>query len=497
MGLDNPVEFPWIEISGAMGIGKTRLVRAAISGRGTRVIHVLASRLACRRPLGFMRQLIESCMGTLCTNSMWLSGLDAFEAALAALSTDVEMFAEVLWPLIAPEGTVEVSREDPATRRRRLERGLSVFMEALGQAHACLLWLDSYELADAASAELLESIARTGVPENIQFVVLQRTDARAAVFPTTQMTLSGLSDANAEQLLTQQLLGTLLPDGLRNELLQRAEGVPLFIEEMIQSMRENGTLAGPADGPWQFSPTSSGSHAPLPASIRAAMTSRLDRLSNEAGLILCEASIQGSEFHPEVIRRLHQDARDDAGHESVDAIFAELQRLGLVESRSVGTTEVLAFSNPIMEDVCYERLVPADRKSLHQRTASILLDMAGNDGHVSSDLLAHHYEAAELWREAAESYLRSGDSAADLFVNTGAVSHYRHSLSAAGKVSDSAGVVNRLLAPAHERLAALALRMGDYALAHTHAVALCRAAPSSRELAEGYRMRALAARYKG
>ena len=488
---------PWIEISGAMGVGKTRLVRASIDTHDAEVIHVAASRLACQRPLGFIRQLMDACMRSFSSNPNWAADLDTFETALETLGPDVEIFAEVLWPFVAPEGTYDAPREDPATRRRRAERGLTVFLEGLGTRREHLLWLDGYDLVDEESASILESIAQTDVPEDVQFVITRRPGDRAPVFPDSLVTLEGLPHDDARLLLNLHLKGATLPDPIQEELLQRAEGVPLFIEEMVQSMRYEAALSGPATGPWTYTPVTQAGQTPLPASIRAAMTTRLDRLSDEAGRVLSEASVQGAEFQPEVIRRLHKKIDTDGDDNSVDAIFAELQQQGLVEVLHAGDGDMLAFCNPIMEDVCYERLVASDRKALHQKTAELLCDIAGGETNVAPDTLAHHFDAAEIWERAFHAHICAGNAAADLFANTRARNDYTAALQAAEKVSGSTGDVNRLKAGAHERLATLHLRLGNYGDALSHADALCETAPSSRELAEGFRMRALATRYKG
>lgn len=101
-------------------------------------------------------------------------------------------------------------------------------------------------------------------------------------------------------------------------------------------------------------------------------------------------------------------------------------------------------------------------KALHLETAELLCDIAAGETSVAPETLAHHFDAAELWERAFHAHICTGNAAADLFANTRAGDDYSAALQAAEKVTASTGDVKRLKAGAHERLATLHLRLGNY-----------------------------------
>ncbi|HEV8307790.1 MAG TPA: adenylate/guanylate cyclase domain-containing protein [Methylomirabilota bacterium] len=480
----------WIEIRGEMGIGKTRLVEEATRRlTDVRLVAVVATPEARRRPFGLARRLVLAVVRDLTGDAAPPATRPAFAGALAPLGPALSPFLDALWHLAAPSRLgVPAPDPDPQTLRRMVERGVATLLRELAtHAPDVAVGLDSYELADEASVELLESMGAEPTGWPMPVIVTARDEARPPHELSVVIQLGRLGDEAAGVLLDRLVGDVTLPAGLRRDILDRAAGVPLFIEEMMRSLVDQKILAQTGDGRWRWSAQAEPASVSLPASIRAAMVARLDRLPRAEADLLGQCAVQGVEFDPGVTELVRQaPARRGP---PVAELLPGLRRRDLITDLGAGRW---GFRQPLFQEACYETLLLRERRALHAETAAALCERGGGLDGVAPELLAHHFERAESWAEAALANLRAGDRAAELFVNPEAIRRYARALEMIGRLATPTEAEGRLAVLAHGGAARVHLRVGAYGLAEEHAQRMRSLAARAGDRAEGDRLVAAA-----
>lgn len=405
----------WVEVVGDIGLGKTRVVRAALAGLSDRrTLIVTVTPAISRRPLGMLRRLIRSLLGEADPDFASVEALSTFREHLSRLDDRLETYALALWYLAAPSRlAVPPPQEAPEAFRRTVEIGTSLLLNASARALPDLIcFIDGYGQADDPSVDLLEQHAGKPDASIPPIITATRPTPRESRITKAVLKLDPLDESSAESLLDALTVGVTLPAEVRSSILRRAAGVPLFLEEIVRGLVESGGLVE-ADAATPIR---------LPSSLRAAMVSRLDRLPNPERELLGFCSVQGTEFRVPVLDRVYR--AEKSGEPNVLPVLEELQRRGVVTCAIMAGDATVHFVQPLMQEACYQMLLRRDRKRLHALTATALCDIAGGETSVEPELLAHHYKRSENWEPAAAAQLRAADRTADLFLNEEALAAY-------------------------------------------------------------------------
>ena len=487
----------WIETRGEMGIGKTRLVREAQGKSGRYLFRVLATTDACRRPFGLARLLVYAVVREVSGQNVRPETAESFaEILLEVLGAGVDPFMDALWYLAAPSRlAVPAPDPDPESLRLTLNQGLITLIEQLGvYAPGLTLFVDSYELADDASAELLESLAMRAEGCPLPTIVASRNRERVSPHPDDIIHLTPLADEDVTTLLNVLVHGAELPDDMRHNLVMRAGGIPSYLEEMVRLLVDDGVLTPHEDGvTWVYS--SDVPAVTLPTSILAAMISRLDRLERPMRNLLCQCAVQGVEFAPEVTEIMFRTVGDQDESSHVRTWLDELDQRGFV-SRGRGDAWWV-FRQPLMQEACYETLLLRDRRVLHAKTADALCAVAGGKHAVASELLAFHYERAEMWPEAAHASLSAGDRASDVFLNQDAIQRYDKAIALFLNIDQLSEADAHAKTLVYQGAARVQLRIGGYEIAEAHAKAMAAHSGLATDRAESDRLIASACLHTG
>ena len=199
------------------------------------------------------------------------------------------------------------------------------------------------------------------------------------------ITLDALSPAETTTLISRLLDVDDLPDELRARVVQRSEGNPLFCEEFLRMLIDEGRVER-VDDRWRA--TQSAADVRVPESIHALLAARLDGLADPVRRAMQVASIVGERFAASDLRGLAPD---------VDAplALAGLRRAGLVvEDREAREPERYRFRHLLMRDVAYAGMPKALRADLHEAFAASLERSVGDRRDEFAEILAHHAERA-------------------------------------------------------------------------------------------------------
>jgi len=284
-----------------------------------------------------------------------------------------------------------------------------------------LVLAQDLQWADDATLGLLTelSAALAGVP--MLLLATTRTDrAVPAALQTRALELAALDEASA-RLMVQAMLKEADPGAeVVPRIVQVAEGIPLYLEELAQEF-----VASPG-----LDAVLQGSRA-LPETLATLIQSRLDRLP-ELRPIVRTAAVVGRVFSPQLVEQLV-----DSGPAIVEAA-SRLVNQGLWDRNSEsGEPLSLRFRHALIQDAVYHSMLANERAEIHSRVADVLRDQFSGDPAGAPEVVGHHLAMAGRSLDAARCYLQASQSAAARSLFADAVVHGREGLTLAHKAPES------------------------------------------------------------
>jgi class 3 adenylate cyclase/predicted ATPase len=252
----------------------------------------------------------------------------------------------------------------------------------------------------------------------------------------TQLRLDPLGKESAEDMLS-----SLLGDGkdltlLKRLIIQRTEGTPFFMEEIIQALFEDGVLQGSGT----VTLAKSMSAVQVPATVQAVLAARIDRLPADEKELLQTLAVLGREFSLDLVQRVMLYIDND-----LHRMLGNLQTAEFIyEQPAAGGIEYI-FKHALTQEVAYKALLVTRRKFLHERAGSTLESMfaAQLDDHL--DELAHHYSLTDNFEKAVEYLGRAGQQALQRSGYMDAITSLGKGLNLVQKLSDSLETVHHEL----------------------------------------------------
>lgn len=289
----------------------------------------------------------------------------------------------------------------------------------LAQDRLTVFAWDGAELMDTPSRELLGKMVLT--PLNIKAVALftyRPTDETpwAAAPGFTELSLRPLTAEDVARFCRHRLVVHELPDELVRELTQRSGGNPLYLEELVSAMREQGAIEV-RDGVVEFSRAAHVGE--LPNTLRGLVTSRVGKLAAPHRIILQLAVICGARFSPELLAQASE--QDEP---SVRQALRVLDERGIV--RPLGPGEY-TFAHDLMREIFYASIPQEERPALHAAVASAIETLRPAEVEAAADRLAYHHREAGHPEQAAKFLLRAAqrleteqafDAAVDAYLET-------------------------------------------------------------------------------
>ena len=273
------------------------------------------------------------------------------------------------------------------------------FVEALARRRPLVIVFDDLQWAEATFLDVIDHIAEWSRDVAILLVCMARPDL-LELRPSwgggkrNGVTLS-LEPLSAEQCtrLVSNLLGVSgIEDALRERIAEAAEGNPLFVEEMVANLIDEGLLL------WHgatWVAADDVDHVPVPPTIAALLAARIDRLHERERSVLEAASVVGQDFSSVAVRGITDDSAD---------ISADVQALigkDLVRrsAAAVAGEDDFQFRHMLLRDVAYEGMPKERRAGFHVRYADLLTTMAGDRIAEQEELIGYHLEKAFRYRE--------------------------------------------------------------------------------------------------
>src|SRR6267378_648542 len=342
-------------------------------------------------------------------------------------------------------GDAAVATMDAPNRRRLAFAALRALAVRGAQLRPVVLVIEDLHWMDPGSEEflgsLMESIAGVAVMLILTYRVGYAPSFGSRSYYST-LTLTTLGEHEALAVARGVLGVSELPRELLAALTQKAEGVPLFIEEVAKTLLDLGVLRREGDrlvfvgGPGTID---------VPETINDIIMARLDRLGDDGKRTVQLASVIGRQF---LVRLL---SRVSAMPQQLDGLLRELQALELIYQQGLMPEPAYVFKHAVIQDVAYNSLLRERRRELHRSVAFALEELYPDRLAEHYEELAHHFSEGEEWAKAFEYLRRSGDRAREASASTTALEWYARALEAAARVVPP---VSRLqLAQIHQRCA--------------------------------------------
>src|SRR6516164_9842966 len=179
----------------------------------------------------------------------------------------------------------------------------------------------------------------------------------------TEITVNRLSPAQVEQIVAGVTEGNTFPAEVLAQIVEKTDGVPLFVEEMTKAILESGQLKT-RDGRYEF--TGSLRALTIPATLQDSLMARLDRLVT-AKAVAQYAAVIGRQFSYALLQAVSQLDEVMLRHELSRLIEAEV-----VYQRGVPPQATYTFKHALIQDAAYESLLKSTRQQNHQRIAQVL-----------------------------------------------------------------------------------------------------------------------------
>ena len=282
-----------------------------------------------------------------------------------------------LLSLKAPEGSL--TGLDGVLIGLRTRELLQQLLEARCRLSPVVMMIEDLHWVDSASQELLGKIVESEASLRLLLVTTRRPEYippwwdHAAV---AKLRLEPLPVGHIRRLVQSRLGVDVLPDALARQIIEKAEGNPLFAEEIVSFLTERGIIRTTVD----FDPSALA--AALPMSLQSLLTARVDRLATDDRALLQAASVIGRRFEPQLLAAV-------VGHTDIDTRLQAMRALDLVHLD--GRAGDYSFKHALVRDALYQSLLSEPRTELHLKIGEEIERRSGNRLTEVAEVLAHHY----------------------------------------------------------------------------------------------------------
>jgi ABC-type oligopeptide transport system substrate-binding subunit/class 3 adenylate cyclase len=342
--------------------------------------------------------------------------------------------AAMLGLSLEPEAQARLAELSPEALQYRTFEVVGELLRRLAEDGPVAVALEDLHWADATSLQLLERLLPTTEESALLLVLTLRQErdhpawrlkeeaARELPHRTTEVALDALSGDAGLDLLRSLVGAGTLPEGMERRILEHAEGNPFFLEELVRSLADAGSLVREGDG-WRFDHEAD---VEIPPTVEKVILARIDRLESRPHAALMAASVLGREFGLPLLEAVSGDG-------DVRASLSSLMRLDLLREARRWPEPEYRFKHALIQEAAYRTLVVDEQRALHAKAATWLEDRyAGREEEVAG-LLAHHWLAAADEDKAVAYLTKAGDRARQEYALDEAIAHYRELLPILGR----------------------------------------------------------------
>jgi predicted ATPase len=243
----------------------------------------------------------------------------------------------------------------------------------------------------------------------------------------TMLRLDRLSREHIGAIISDVTGGKELPSRVHEQILSKADGVPLFAEELTKGVLESGQLQ---EADERYVTVGSSPSLDVPSTLLSSLTARLDRLGASKEIAQIGAAI-GREFSYRWLAALIPSSS-----ESLQTALGHIASCGLIFARGEPPNSTYIFKHALVQDAAYASLVRSKRQQLHGRIADTLMETFPETVETQPELLGHHLAQAGRTEGAIEYLQKAGHRAIEHSANTEAIAHLTHAIELQGSLRE-------------------------------------------------------------
>jgi predicted ATPase/class 3 adenylate cyclase len=339
----------------------------------------------------------------------------------------------------------------------RILRAFQDYVSARARREPLILFWEDLHWCDPSSFRVLEALLALIHHIPLLFILAYRPDEGAteelqqkagSLFPERSrlVQLAPLTRGETGSLIERLLQIDNLPVKMRDVILDRAEGNPFFVEELLRSLLDTGALSFRGG---RVVATIEIQSVDVPETLQGVLVARIDLLAQDHKNALQSAAVIGRVFQEKVLAHIYNDNRVANGW--LGESLAELRRREFIQLDSYPASEEqeYIFKHAITQDVAYNSLLIQRRKKLHSLVAEALEKLFPDRLTELSSTLGYHFEKAETRAKALRYLQQAGENAQATFANTEAIAFYRSAIKQAEFLLEKARTEEIVGAVAH------------------------------------------------
>jgi hypothetical protein len=359
--------------------------------------------------------------------------LDKLDVVLAQTSTsnqDSALFAEIL--SLPNDGRYPALELLPSLRRQKTLEAIISQVQALSRENLALMIFEDAHWTDPTSLELLGRLVDQISSLRALLILTFRPEFTPPWIGqphVTPLTINRLVRKESEALIDRVIGSKVLPANIRQDIIERTDGIPLFVEEMTKAVLDTEGEKGAERAITAVLLT----ELAVPATLHASLMARLDRLGPTAKEVAQIGAVIGREFSYQLLSAVAQRTGEE-----LQATLRRLSDTGLILCRGSLPEATFVFKHALVRDAAYNTLLRDRRQNLHLCVAHRLeSEIADHLTPVEPELLAHHYAAGGSRDKAIRYWREAGERAVRRAANREAIENLRRALSLISKQEET------------------------------------------------------------
>lgn len=449
-----------VMILGEAGIGKTRLVeegrKTGDGGRRQEDSSVVRPSSSVRwlegRALSYGQALAFWTITQLIKNDLGLTDGDPEARLKVALRRRVNALfgpraSEVLPYLshllgVKLEGQAAERLQvlDGETLKRQVMHAIENYFARLAEAQPAVLVFEDLHWADPSTLAALDELLALTARVPLMLLLLARVERDHGAWQIklkaetnyphryTEIQLKPLTNDEQTELVNNLLDIADLPATVQQLVLERAEGNPFYLEEIIRSLIEQGAILRD-DGHWRAQ--SLISNLAIPDTLQGVLLARIDRLQDDVRRTLQLASVIGKSFLYRLLQAIAEAERE------LDEHLAQLQRADLVREKTRRPELEFIFKHSLTQEAAYDSLLLERRREFHRKVGAALEELFSERQVEFLGLLAYHFDRAGEKGRAIDYLIRAGDKTRMEDAHQEAIKFYQRAIDLLHEQSDS------------------------------------------------------------
>ena len=323
----------------------------------------------------------------------------------------------------------------PQRLKERTAETLIDWLRACAERQPLLFIVEDLHWVDASTLEVLGQLAEQAAADRLLSVMTTRPDFSppwAGRMHLTQVTLNRLNRQQIAELIRRKSGIVVLPPSLVDQIVDRTDGVPLFVEEFTRMVLEAGILRE-REVEGELSMTSSSLIQAIPATLQDLLMARLDRMGSRREVVQL-ASVLGREFSLDLLRAVSPLEEGELQHELTKLVHAEI-----LFPRGRTPHASYLFKHALIQEAAYQSLLKSRRQQFHRDIARVLEEQLPEKARREPELLAHHHTEAGQVGEALAYWEKAGRRAIEHSAHPEAIAHLTRGLSLLPSLEESPG----------------------------------------------------------